>query len=82
MLLKEQSVDLVEITSMGVVQVRLATVITDDGVALPVQHSRYCIVPGEDYSNEPDRVRKICEIVHTPEAIASYIASVAVESVG
>ena len=76
MLVKEQAINMVEVNALGVVQVQVSTTISDDGVAMPPQYSRYCITPGEDYTTEPDLVKNICAVVHTEEAIATYLATV------
>ena len=75
MLVKEQVINSVEVNALAVVQVQVATTISDDGVALPTQFTRYCIVPGDDYSDEPEKVRGICAVVHTGEAITAYHAA-------
>lgn len=74
MLVKEQMINSVDVNNLAVVQVQVATTISDDGVVLPSQFSRYCIVPGDDYSDEPEKVRAICAAVHTAEAIIAYQA--------
>ena len=76
MLVKEQVINSVEVNALAVVQVQVATTISDDGMAMPTQYSRYCIVPGADYSNEPEKVRAICEVVHTEEAVVAYQAAI------
>lgn len=72
MLVREQAINMVEVNALGVVQVQVSTTISDDGVALPTQFSRYCIVPGDDYSDEPEKVRAICAAVHTSEVVTAY----------
>jgi hypothetical protein len=59
------------------VQVRTATIITEDGVELSHTFHRHVVSPGDDYSNEHPDVQAICQAVHTPEVIAAYEAAMA-----
>lgn len=76
MLEKQISVDLIEAIENGCVQVRTATKIIDDGKEINRTFHRHVIVPGQDYSQEDAKVQAICAVVHTPEVIAAYQASV------
>lgn len=69
------SVDLIEVIENGCVQVRVKTSILEDGKEISGNFHRHVIVPGQDYSNEDDRVKAICDATHTPEVIAAYQAS-------
>jgi hypothetical protein len=73
-LTKEQVIDKIEITENGVVQVRQATKIIEDGNELSKSYHRWTIAPGQDYSNQPDNVKVICAAAHTPVSIAAYEA--------
>ena len=75
-LTKETVIDKIEIVESGVVQVRQATKIMEDGNELSKSYHRWTIAPGQDYSDQPDSVKAICQAVHTPAAIASYEALV------
>jgi hypothetical protein len=75
-LTKEQVIDKIEITENGVVQVRQATKIIEDGNELSKSFHRWSIAPGQDYSGQPDNVKAICAAAHTPAAIAAYEAQV------
>jgi hypothetical protein len=67
-------VDKIEVTESGHVQVRTATRIVEDGAILSQSFHRHVVAPGQDYSQEDERVRAICAAVHTPEVIAAYQA--------
>lgn len=67
-------VDQIEVVENGSVQIRIATKITEDGKELSRTFYRHVVSPGDDYSEENDRVRAICAAVHTPEVIAAYQA--------
>ena len=68
-------VDRVEIVEDKFVQVRTKTSIFEDGKELTSSFHRHTLVPGDDYSNEPVKVRAICAAVHTPEVVAAYKAA-------
>jgi hypothetical protein len=71
-LTKEQVIDKIEITENGTIQVRQATKIIEDGNELSKSYHRWIIAPGQDYSGQPDNVKTICAVTHTPAVIAAY----------
>jgi hypothetical protein len=71
---KQTKIDRVEIVENGIVQVRQATIITEDGNQLSRTFHRWCIAPGEDYSTQEQQVQDICKVTHTAEVIAAYQA--------
>jgi hypothetical protein len=71
---KEIKIDRVEVVENGAVQVRQATIITDNGNQVSRTFHRWCIAPGEDYSTQEQKVQDICKVTHTPEVIAAYKA--------
>jgi hypothetical protein len=73
-LTKETLVDKIEVVQSGVVQVRQATRIMENGVQISETFHRWCIVPGQDYSDQADNVKLICEVTHTPAVIAAFEA--------
>lgn len=72
---KQTAVDQIEVTSNGVVQVRTATKVIEDGAVIAQSFHRHVVAPGKDYSNEDQRVQAICAATHTPETIAAYQAA-------
>ena len=72
---KQAVVDLIEITESGVVQVRTATRIVEDGKIISSSLHRHTVIPGDGYSNEDARVQAICAATHTSDVIAAYKAS-------
>lgn len=74
MLEKIVVVDQIEVVENGCVQVRTATKIMDDGKEINRSFHRHVVVPGQDYSQENDRVKAICQVTHIPEVIAAYQA--------
>ena len=71
---KQTKIDRVEVVENGIVQVRQATIITEDGNQISRTFHRWCITPGEDYSAQEQQVQDICKVSHTPEVIAAYQA--------
>ena len=73
---KTVAADKIEIVGpFKAVQVRTATVITEDGVELSRSFHRHVIQPGDDYSGEEAEVQAVCAVVHTDEVKAAYAAS-------
>lgn len=73
---KQVAVDKIEILESGCVQVRTATRIVEDGATISTNYHRHCVAPGQDYSTEDARVQGICAVLHTPEVIAAYQATI------
>jgi hypothetical protein len=48
--------------------------IVEDGNVISQSYHRHTIPPGQDYSNECDKVKAICQATHTAEVIAAYQA--------
>ena len=69
-------VDQIEVIENGNVQVRTATKIVEDGKEINRTLHRHVVAPGDDYSQEDDRVKAICAATHTPEVIAAYQAMI------
>ena len=76
-LTKEVVIDKIEVTENGVVQVRQATRIIEDGVQLSQSYHRHTIAPGQSYADQDAKVKAICQAAHTPAAIAAYEAEIA-----
>lgn len=68
-------VDKIEALESGVVQVRTATRIVEDGVTISTNYHRHTVAPGQDYSGEDAKVRGICSVLHTPEVIVTYASA-------
>ena len=75
-LTKETVIDKIEIVEGGVVQVRQATKIIEDGNEISKSYHRWTIAPGQDYSDQPDNVKAICQATHTPAVVAAYEAQI------
>ena len=81
-LTKEQKVDKIEIVGdYKHVQVRTATVVSEDGVELSRSYHRHVIAPGGDISGEDPQVQAICQAVHTDAVIQAYEQHIASQQV-
>lgn len=69
---KQTVVDNITVVENGIVQVRQAVRILEDGVVISQTFHRKTVAPGEDYSAEDQRVKAICAAVHTPEVVEAY----------
>ena len=69
---KEIKIDQIEIVENGTVQVRQATIVTENGNQISRTYHRWCIAPGDDYSAQEQQVQDICKVTHTPEVVAAY----------
>jgi hypothetical protein len=56
------------------IQVRTATIISEDGVELSRTFSRHSINPTDDISNESAEVQGVCNAVHTQAVKDAYTA--------
>ena len=74
---KVSVVDRIEVVEVGVVQVRTATRIVEDGNVISTSYHRHTVSPGQDYSQEDARVQAICAATHTPEVVSAYQAMLA-----
>ena len=69
-------VDKIEVLENGTVQVRTATRILEDGVALSSSFHRHVCAPDHVHAEDDDpRVHAVCLAVHTPEVKAAYLAA-------
>ena len=77
-LTKEIIVDKIEVVGeYKAVQVRTATVISEDGVELSRSFSRHVVAPNADITGEDAEVQAICNAVHTQavkDAYAEFIS--------
>jgi hypothetical protein len=78
---KTVNVDQIEVVSNGTVQVRTSTVVTEGEKVIGQSFHRHVVAPGNDYSNEEEKVRAICAATHTPEVIEAYKAASAAQGV-
>ena len=79
---KQVLIDRIEVVENGTVQVRQATIITEDGNQISRTFHRWVITPSQDYSDQEQQVQDICRVAHTPEVIAAYKAQIEANRLG
>ena len=67
--------EIVDVGSWKVLQVRTATVIKDDGVEISRNFHRRVINPTDDWSSEDAEIKSICDTIMTAERINAYKAA-------
>ena len=77
---KVEVIDRIEVVENGTVQVRQATRIIEDGVQLSETFHRWTISPGQDYSDQPDNVKAICQVTHTQFVVDAYSEKLRLEN--
>ena len=76
MALQEKSVvDKIEVLLNGCIQVRRRDQILKDGVEVASTFHRHVVNPGDDVSNEDDRVAAVATTLWTEEVVAAYQAA-------
>ena len=88
-LTKETVVDKIEVLELGQVQVRTATRVLEDGVALSSSFQRHVVLPSNksgdtwsdtDISGEDARVQAICNATWTAEVKTAYQEMIAAQT--
>ena len=76
-LTKQSIVDKIEVVGpYSHLQVRVCERVLEDGEVIAEKYHRHVVTPGADTSGEDPRVQAIAGILHTPEVISAYQASV------
>jgi hypothetical protein len=71
-LTKETVVDQITVTENGIVLVREATRIMEDGNEISKQYHRTSFAPSDDVSAQPQNVQDICNVAWTTEIVSAY----------
>jgi len=74
MLVKKVVIDSIEVLESGHIQVRQATKIMEDGKELSKSYHRWVLSPGDDFSTQDEKVKKIAQVIHTKEVVDAYKA--------
>ena len=67
--------EIVDVGSWKVLQVRTATVIKEDGTELSRSFSRRVINPDDDWSSEDAEIKAICDTIMTTERVNAFKAA-------
>ena len=70
-------VDRIEVLQRGVIQVRTATVVDEDGTELSRTFHRHILNPGADTSGEAQRVQDIATATWTAQVVTDWDAYLA-----
>jgi len=70
----QDKIELVTIKEWKCIQVRTATIITEDGKELSRTFQRHVLSPTDDVNGETDEVKKLAEIYFTDDAKAKQKA--------
>tara|TARA_B100000424_G_C22522630_1_gene299835 strand:- start:39 stop:299 length:261 start_codon:yes stop_codon:yes gene_type:complete len=71
---KQDKIEIVDRGDWKNIQVRTATIVTDDGVELSRNFHRHVVSPNDDVSGESDEVKKLADIYFTDDAKAKHKA--------
>jgi hypothetical protein len=74
-ILKRQEYDSITIKVNGLMELRLATVIEEDGQELGRKFFREVLEPGQNVSTYPGKVKSLCALIWTPQVISDYAAA-------
>jgi flagella basal body P-ring formation protein FlgA len=78
-LTKEIITDKIEVLENGTLQIRTATRVLEDGVALSQSFHRHTLAPGDDLSEQDAKVSAIATATWTPEVVTAWEAKVAAD---
>ena len=76
-LAKTTTVDKIEVLEMGQLQVRTATIVSEDGAELSRTFHRHVLEPGADTTGEAQRVQDAAAATWTAEVVADWEAFIA-----
>ena len=79
---KDDKIEIVDLGDWKVIQVRTATIVTEDGAELSRTFHRHVVIPSDDVSEESDDVKKLAEIYFTDDAKAKHKAHVDASGLG
>ena len=82
MITKETVVDQITVCENGIVLYREATRIIEDGKVLTQTYHRTSLTPGQDLTDQPEKVVAICNTAWTEDVVAAYQAQQAERTVG
>ena len=71
---KQDKIEIIDVGDWKNIQVRTATIVTDDGTELSRNFHRHVVEPNDDVSGESDEVKKLAEIYFTDDAKAKHKA--------
>ena len=76
MLTEKTIIDKIEIINSMHIQVREANIIEKDGIVIAKMFHRYALEPGDDVSEEDEKIKGIAALLWTPQIIEEYKKSI------
>ena len=73
---KDDKIEIVDQGDWKVIQVRTATIVTDDDVELSRSFHRHVVDPNSDLTNESDEIKSLAATYFTEEAKAKHKAHI------
>jgi len=71
-LTKEVIIDKIEVVENGIIQVRQAIRIIENGAQLSQSYHRWALTPGQDLTGQPANVVAICNAAWTADVVTAY----------
>ena len=75
MITKQTVIDQITVQENGIILYREATRIMEDGKELTKTYHRSSLTPGQDLTDQPEKVVAIAQAAWTPEVVAAYEAA-------
>jgi len=75
MITKQIVIDQITVVENGIILYREATRIMEDGKELTKTYHRSSLTPGQDLTDQPEKVVAIAQAAWTPEVVAAYEAA-------
>ena len=72
---KEDKIEVVDAGQWKIVQVRTATIVTEDGTELSRSYHRHTVSPADDWSSESTEVKGICDLEHNETTKPAFEAA-------
>ena len=72
---KDDKIEIVDLGDWKVLQVRTATIVTDDGAELSRTFHRHVVSPNDDVSGESDEIKALATTYFTDDAKAKHKAA-------
>ena len=69
---KEKIIDQITITENGTILYREVNKIIENDIILSQTYHRTSLIPSQDLTDIPEKVKQICELVWTEEVINNY----------
>ena len=64
----------IEVLENGCLQIRRSDIVLKDGIEVGRQFHRHCLNPGDNTTEEPERVQAVANAVWTKDVVVAYKA--------